>query len=95
VTASDKSIVNLWRQVARITERPLTKLFLFTTPVRLFREGPLAPVWYAQQHAFDHALLRYSVKALHAAMPHVHSCQRGTHWHNPFVGRSSHGGLAP
>jgi hypothetical protein len=69
VTASDESIVNLSRQVARITERPLTRLFLFTTPARLFRDGPLAPVWYAPQHAFDHALLRYSVKALRAATP--------------------------
>ena len=69
VTASDESIVNLSRQVARITERPLTKLFLFTTPARLFREGPLAPIWYAPQHAHDDALQRYTVKALRAAMP--------------------------
>jgi len=69
VTASDESIVNLSRQVARITERPLTKLFLFTTPARLFRDGPLASIWYAPQLAFDNALLRYSVKALHAATP--------------------------
>jgi hypothetical protein len=69
VTASDESVVNLSRQVARITERPLTKLFLFTTPARLFRDGPLAPIWYAPQHAFDNALLRYSVKALSAATP--------------------------
>ena len=39
VTASDESIVNLSRQVARITESPLTKLFLFTTPARLFTEA--------------------------------------------------------
>ena len=69
VTASDESIVNLSRQVARITERPLTKLFLFTTPARLFRDGPLAPIWYAPQHAFDDALQRYSVNALLAATP--------------------------
>jgi hypothetical protein len=69
VTASDESIVNLSRQVARITERSLTKLFLFTTPARLFRDGPLAPIWYAPQHAFDGTLLRYSVKALRAAPP--------------------------
>jgi hypothetical protein len=69
VTVSDESIVNLSRQVARITERPLTKLFLFTTPARLFRDGPLAPIWYAPQHAFDQALLRYSVKALQTAVP--------------------------
>jgi hypothetical protein len=69
VTASDESIVNLSHQVARITERPLTKLFLFTTPARLFRDGPLAPVWYAPQHAFDNSLQRYSVNALHAATP--------------------------
>jgi hypothetical protein len=69
VTASDESIVNLSRQVARITERPLTKLFLFTTPARLFRDGPLAPIWYAPQHAFDGELMRYSVRALKAAVP--------------------------
>jgi hypothetical protein len=69
VTASDENIVNLSRQVARITERPLTKLFLFTTPARLFRDGPLAPIWYAPQHAFDDALLRYSVKPLQVATP--------------------------
>jgi len=69
VTASDESIVNLCRLVARITERPFTKLFLFTTPARLFREGPLAPVWYAPQHAHDGAPNHYSVKALRAATP--------------------------
>jgi hypothetical protein len=89
VTASDESIVNLSRQVARITERPLTKLFLFTTLARLFREGPLAPVWYAPQHAFDHALLRYSVKVLHAAM------RMSILVNEELIGRSSHGGLAP
>lgn len=68
VTASDESIVNLSRQVARITERPLTKLFLFTTPARLFKEGPLASIWYAPQHAHD-ALHHYTLKALHAATP--------------------------
>jgi len=69
ITASDESIVNLSRQVARITERPLTKLFLFTTPARLFQEGPLAPIWYAPQHAHDGALHHYTVKALRAATP--------------------------
>ena len=69
VTASDESIVNLSRQVARITERPLTKLFLFTTPARLFRQGPFAPIWYAPQHAFDGASNRYTANALHAATP--------------------------
>jgi hypothetical protein len=69
VTASDESIVNLSRQVARITERPLTKLFLFTTPARLFREGPLAAIWYAPQHAYDGALNRYALQALRTAMP--------------------------
>jgi hypothetical protein len=69
VTASDESIVNLCRQVAHITERPFTKLFLFTTPARLFREGPLAPIWYAPQHCYDGAIQRYTVSALHAAMP--------------------------
>lgn len=69
VTASDESIVNLSRQVARITERPATRLFLFTTPARLFREGPLGAVWYAPQHAYDTALARYSVKALRESMP--------------------------
>jgi hypothetical protein len=68
VTASDESIVNLCRQVARITEQPLTKLFLFTTPARLFRDGPLAPVWFAPQHPHDDAFQRYSVAALRAAM---------------------------
>jgi len=69
VTANDESIVNLSRQVARITGRPLTKLFLFTTPARLFREHPLAPIWYSPQHAFDPAEFRYSVKALQHATP--------------------------
>jgi hypothetical protein len=69
VTASDESIVNLSRQVARITERPLTKLFLFTTPARLFGEGPLAPIWYAPHHALDGATNHYTLKALRHAMP--------------------------
>jgi hypothetical protein len=69
VTASDESIVNLSRQVARITESPLTKLFLFTTPTRLFREGAFAPIWYAPQHAFDNAKNRYTSNAIRAAMP--------------------------
>jgi hypothetical protein len=69
VTANDQSIVNLSSKVAHITERPSTKLFLFTTPSRLLRDGPLAPIWYAPQHAFDDALLRYSKKALAAARP--------------------------
>jgi hypothetical protein len=69
VTASDESIVNLSRQVARITESPLTKLFLFTTPARLFREGAFAPIWYAPQHAFEGATNRYTTHALHAATP--------------------------
>lgn len=69
VTANEENIVNLSRQVARITERPARKLFLFTTPARLFREGPLSAVWYAPQHAYDASLARYSVKALSAAVP--------------------------
>ena len=69
VTASDESIVNLCRQVARITERPLTKLFLFTTPARLFRQGAFGPIWYAPQHACDGATTRYTTKALRAATP--------------------------
>jgi hypothetical protein len=69
VTASDNSIVNLSRKVANITQRPSTKLFLFTTPSRVLRHGPLAPIWYAPQHAFDDALLSYSVAALRAAVP--------------------------
>jgi hypothetical protein len=69
VTASDASIVNLSRKVAHITERPSTKLFLFTTPARVLRDGPLAPIWYAPQHAFDSGSLAYSVKALDAATP--------------------------
>jgi hypothetical protein len=69
VTASDKSIVNLSRKVAHITERPNTKLFLFTTPSRVLQHGPLAPIWYAPQRAFDNASLSYSVEALDAATP--------------------------
>lgn len=69
VTASDESIVNLSRQVVRITEHPLTKLFLFTTPARLVRDGPLATIWYAPQHAYDASLQRYSVSALTQAAP--------------------------
>jgi hypothetical protein len=69
VTASDKSIVNLSRKVAQITKRPSTKLFLFTTPSRVLEHGPLAPIWYAPQHAFDNASLAYSVQALDAATP--------------------------
>lgn len=69
VTASDESIINLSRLVARITERPLTKLFLFTTPERLFRHGPLAQIWYAPQHAHDDALNRSTLKSLRAAVP--------------------------
>jgi hypothetical protein len=69
VTASDESIVNLSTQVARITERPATRLFLFTTPARLFAEDPLAPVWYAPEHAYDETLERYTVRALQAAAP--------------------------
>jgi hypothetical protein len=69
VTASDESIANLSAQVARITERPATRLFLFTTPARLCAEGPLAPVWYAPMNAYDEALGRYTVRALQSAMP--------------------------
>jgi Replication-relaxation len=69
VTASDESIITLSRQVARITESPLTKLFLFTTPTRLFRNGAFAPIWYAPQHAFDGAKNRYSTHALREASP--------------------------
>jgi hypothetical protein len=69
VTASDKSIVNLSRKVANITERPSTKLFLFTTPSRVLQHGPLAPIWYAPQHAFDNAHLCYSIETLRIATP--------------------------
>jgi hypothetical protein len=69
VTASDDSIVHLSRQVARITEKPLTKLFLFTTPARLFRDGAFASIWYAPQHAFDAAKNRYTTHALRTATP--------------------------
>jgi hypothetical protein len=41
------------RDTKTLTGRPFTKLFLFTAPARLFRGGPLAPIWYAPQHAFD------------------------------------------
>jgi hypothetical protein len=68
VTASDESILNLSRQVVRITERPLTKFFLFTTPERLFSQGPLAPIWYAPQDAYDHALNHHTLKALKSAV---------------------------
>jgi hypothetical protein len=43
VTESDESVVNLSRRVARITESPRTKLFLFTTPARLFTQKPIRP----------------------------------------------------
>jgi Replication-relaxation len=69
VTASDKSIVNLSRKVTHITGRPTTNLFLFTTPSRVLQHGPLAPIWYAPQNAFDSAHLHYSVEALRAAVP--------------------------
>jgi hypothetical protein len=69
VTASDDSIVNLSRLVARITESPLTKLFLFTTPRRLFSQGPLAHIWYAPLHAHDNAVNQYTLNALRAAVP--------------------------
>jgi hypothetical protein len=69
VTESDESIVNLSRQVARITDSPGTKLFLFTTPSRLIRQNPLAPIWYAPQHAYDGATNRYTMQALRAAIP--------------------------
>jgi hypothetical protein len=63
VTASDKSIVNLSRKVAHITQRPSTKLFLFTTPARVLQHGPLGPIWYPPQHAFDNVSLDYSNRA--------------------------------
>ena len=69
VTASDKSIVNLSRKVTHITGRPTTNLFLFTTPSRVLQHGPLGPIWYAPQHAFDNISLGYSVHALDAATP--------------------------
>jgi len=83
VTASDKSIVNLSRKVANITERPSTKLFLFTTPSRVLQHGPLAPIWYAPQHAFDNASLSYSLQALDAATP-ISILDPTTHFHNPL-----------
>jgi hypothetical protein len=69
IAAGDETIVNLSRIVARITERPLTKFFLFTTPARLFAEDPLAPIWFAPHDAYDHALNRYTLKALKSAVP--------------------------
>jgi hypothetical protein len=69
ITASDESIVNLSRLVARITEHPLTKLFLFTTPARLFKQHPFAPIWFAPQHTYDQALHRHTLLALRAAAP--------------------------
>ena len=69
VAESDDTIVNLLHLVVRITESPLTKLFLFTTPARLSTRGPLAPIWYAPQHAHDAVANRYTLKAMRDAIP--------------------------